>query len=59
VALYRLNGRLDVSVLEHSLTELVRRHEVLHAPAPLSMQTIDLRSLPKTEREAKAKYSYS
>ena len=70
VALYRLNGHLQVAALEHGLNELVRRHEVLrttyqnlgsgpaqaiHDAHPLSLRTVDLRSLPESAREARAR----
>lgn len=66
----RLHGSLNVQVLERSLAEIVRRHESLRttfdmiddepvqiiAPtATLSMPTIDLRALGKSDREAEAK----
>lgn len=65
----RLTGLLDVDALERSLAEVVRRHEVLRttfpsvkgqpqlviAPAaPVELPLIDLRSLPKDERNAEA-----
>ncbi|MEM8721219.1 MAG: condensation domain-containing protein [Cyanobacteria bacterium P01_G01_bin.39] len=65
----RITGCLNVDVLERSLSELVRRHEVLRttfpsvnghpqlviAPAqPLPLPLIDLRNLPKTEGDAQA-----
>lgn len=65
----RITGLLDINVLERSLSELVRRHEVLRttftsvksqpqlviAPAqPISLPLIDLRDLPKTDRDAQA-----
>lgn len=65
----RITGLLNVDALERSLSELVRRHEVLRttfpcvkghsqlviAPArPLPLPLIDLRDLPKDERDAKA-----
>jgi hypothetical protein len=70
VALYRLNGHLQVDALEQGLNELVRRHQVLRttyqnqgsgpvpvirdAP-PLCIRTVDLRPLPEAAREATAK----
>jgi thioesterase domain-containing protein/acyl carrier protein len=65
----RLTGLLDVDALERSLSEVVRRHEVLRttfpsvkgqpqlviAPAePIRLPLIDLRSLPKDKRDAEA-----
>ena len=65
----RLSGRLDIETLEESLSEIVRRHEVLRtsfptvegmpvqliAPAqPVRVPVIDLSALPEIEREAKA-----
>ncbi|TSC26813.1 amino acid adenylation domain-containing protein, partial [Corallococcus sp. Z5C101001] len=66
----RLEGALDLGVLERTFTELVRRHESLrttfhaqgdqpvqriHAPTPASLQVVDLGGLPDAEREAEAK----
>jgi amino acid adenylation domain-containing protein len=68
VTLY-FEGPLHVPVLEQAFTELVRRHEVLrtsfptvngrpgqviHPPMPVRFPFIDLRDLPKEEREAAA-----
>ncbi len=65
----RITGPLDVGVLERSLNEIVRRHEVLRTTfaavegrpiqviAPelhLPLPIVDLRSLPKARREAEA-----
>ena len=65
----RLTGPLDVAVLKRSLSEVVRRHEVLRTrfpavgghlrqviePArPLSLPVADLSGLPVAEREATA-----
>ncbi|HYG09797.1 MAG TPA: condensation domain-containing protein, partial [Pyrinomonadaceae bacterium] len=66
----RLSGRLDISVLERTLTEITRRHEVLRstfvatpsgAPAqvinpPIAFQLplTDLSALPPEQREAEA-----
>ncbi|MBE4753769.1 AMP-binding protein, partial [Corallococcus sp. ZKHCc1 1396] len=65
----RLEGTLDTEALEQSLTELVRRHEVLRTafpsdtgqplqviapPARLPLQRMDLSNLPAHEREAEA-----
>ncbi len=65
----RLTGALDVEALERSLTEIIRRHEVLRttfvsvdgspcqviAPArPLSFPVVDLQHLPESERTAQA-----
>ncbi|MBI4241077.1 MAG: amino acid adenylation domain-containing protein [Candidatus Rokubacteria bacterium] len=66
-AAVRLTGRLDVPALERTLSEIVRRHEVLRttfatvdgqpvqriAPAePLALPVTDLTSLADAEREA-------
>ncbi|WP_164020355.1 non-ribosomal peptide synthase/polyketide synthase [Pyxidicoccus trucidator] len=66
----RLEGTLDTAALERSLTELVRRHEVLRTsfpsegdqplqviapPAPLPLERVDLSSLPAAEREAETR----
>ncbi|HZI18010.1 MAG TPA: amino acid adenylation domain-containing protein [Pyrinomonadaceae bacterium] len=65
----RLQGPLDVPALERSLSEVVRRHEVLRTcfpvfegrpvqlvlpPQPLRLPAEDLRGLPPEEREAEA-----
>jgi len=66
----RLNGRLDVSALERTITEIVRRHEVLRttfstaadgtprqriaAPAAYELTVEDLSSLPASDREPEA-----
>src|SRR5215218_9094181 len=66
----RLTGRLDITVLERSLEEMVRRHEALRTtfavvdgtpvqvitPArALEVPLIDLSELPQAEREAEAR----
>src|SRR5690242_7089116 len=63
----RLAGPLNISALRRSLSEVVRRHEVLrttfttineqpvqivHEAQPLSLPVIDLSDLPEAEREA-------
>ena len=65
---FRLTGILDVTALEKSLDEIVRRHEILRTifPAqdgrpvqiivptlPLTLPVVDLRALPDASREAK------
>jgi amino acid adenylation domain-containing protein len=65
VTLY-FEGPLHVGVLEETLTELVRRHEILrtsfpsvagrpaqviHPPLPVRLPVIDLRDVPEPERE--------
>ena len=65
----RLRGRLNVSALERSLQEVVRRHEVLRTtcvvvdgvpqavvrePAAFRLTVTDLRGVPETDREAQA-----
>ncbi|NEO40840.1 MAG: amino acid adenylation domain-containing protein [Moorea sp. SIOASIH] len=67
---YHLTGRLNVTALEQSLREIVRRHETLRssfacvngeviyaiAPEPVySFSVVDLRELPPQEREPEAK----
>lgn len=62
-------GPLDVSALERSITEIVRRHEawrttfaivdgqplqLVHPPFEIHLPLVDLRSLPESEREAAA-----
>ena len=69
-AALRLAGRLNISALEQTLTEIVRRHEVLRthfavidgqpvqviAPASdIKLPIVDLGDLDKNEREAKAR----
>ena len=66
---FRLQGTLNVAVLEHTLNEIIRRHEVLRttfmalegrpvqiiAPAlSLTLPVVDLPALPDSEREAQA-----
>ncbi|HEV2852268.1 MAG TPA: amino acid adenylation domain-containing protein [Thermoanaerobaculia bacterium] len=66
---YRIDGRLDVTSLEHALGEIVRRHEVLRttfveergeprlavAPAgPFSLPRVDLSGLPAPTRSIEA-----
>ena len=68
-AAYRVTGRLNVTALEQSLDEIVRRHEILRTTFPvvngqpvqvispdidLTLPIVDLRELPETEREAEA-----
>lgn len=63
------NESLDISALEHSFTELIRRHEILrttfpsvdglpcqkiHDPYEFNLSIVDLRELPREKREAKA-----
>ena len=63
----QINGLLNVSALEQSFNELVRRHEslrttfqisegqpvqVVHEPQPLHLEVIDLTQLPEAERES-------
>ncbi len=65
----RLTGSLNVAALEQSLTEVVRRHEVLRTifpsvngqarqvigqPQPIALPTIDLQLLPSEQRNAEA-----
>ncbi len=66
----RLTGRLDLTSLDDTLTEIVRRHEVLrttlsvenarpvqvvHPPEPFSWLIRDLTGLDEVEREAEAR----
>ena len=65
----RLKGQLDVEALNHTLSEIVRRHEVLRTTfvskdgravqvispaAPIRMEVIDLSASPAAEREEQA-----
>jgi len=69
-AAVRLTGDLDVSALESSLGEILRRHAVLrtgfttqdgqpvqvvHPPAPLSLEILDLSHIPPEHREEEAR----
>jgi hypothetical protein len=62
-------GRCDPTLMERSLAEIIRRHEiwrttfevvegrpvqVVHPPPPFSLPVTDLRSLPPSERHKKA-----
>jgi alpha-ketoglutarate-dependent taurine dioxygenase len=66
----RLNGRLDVAVLQRSMNEVIRRHEILRtvftivgdqplqfitAAQPLGLAVIDLRHLAADERESRVR----
>ena len=66
---FRFVGRLNVPVLEKTLSEIQRRHEVLRTtfalvegqpvqviqePAPLTLPVTDLTNLPEAERETRA-----
>jgi non-ribosomal peptide synthetase component F len=68
-AAVRLSGGLNVAALERTLSEIIRRHEVLrttfavrdgepvqviHEAAPLSLEVLDLSGLDEAEREAEA-----
>ncbi|WP_338282824.1 amino acid adenylation domain-containing protein, partial [Corallococcus caeni] len=68
-AAIRLSGRLDVSALERTFAELVRRHEALRTTfqvrdgqpfqvitpvAGAVLEVVDLEALPQVEREAEA-----
>lgn len=65
----RFTGKLDIPALERSLTEIIRRHEILRttfpvldgqtilviaAPATLSVAVVDLQNLPAEQRDAEA-----
>ncbi len=69
-AAVKLNGKLDREALQQTLTEVVRRHEVLrtsfhnrdgravqviHPAAPVAMPLTDLSPLPEAEREAEVR----
>ncbi|HSE18628.1 MAG TPA: amino acid adenylation domain-containing protein, partial [Pyrinomonadaceae bacterium] len=66
----KLNGKLDREALQQTLTEVVRRHEVLrtsfhnrdggavqviHPAAPVEMPLTDLSHLPEAERETEVR----
>ena len=66
----RLTGKTNVAALVQSFSEIVRRHEVLRTtfqiidgeprqvigpPRPVAIDVIDLRHLPESEREPKAR----
>ncbi|HEX8821925.1 MAG TPA: condensation domain-containing protein, partial [Archangium sp.] len=66
----RLEGTLDASALEHSVQELVRRHEslrttfrstgteavqVIHSNASLSLPLVDLSTLPQSQQEGEVR----
>ncbi|MBA3260828.1 MAG: amino acid adenylation domain-containing protein, partial [Gemmatimonadales bacterium] len=70
-ATVRFTGPLDVAVLEQSLSEIVRRHEILrttfpavdgrptqliHQPFPVRLPVIDLQSFSAERREAEAQW---
>jgi amino acid adenylation domain-containing protein/non-ribosomal peptide synthase protein (TIGR01720 family) len=66
----RLKGQLNLAVLEQTLSEIIRRHEVLRttfvpgvdgapsqriaAPAPFKLTINDISGLPRVEQEAEA-----
>ncbi len=67
--LFRIVGQLDIVVLEQSLNEIIKRHEILRtsivvadnqpiqfiAPTQtITLPIVNLQKLPKAEREAKA-----
>ncbi|HEX8088392.1 MAG TPA: condensation domain-containing protein, partial [Blastocatellia bacterium] len=66
----RLNGKIDLPVLERSINEIIRRHEALrttftsldqnpvqniHTELRLTLRAIDLRELPEAVRESEAR----
>jgi amino acid adenylation domain-containing protein len=66
----RLTGWLDITALERTLSEIIRRHEVLRTtfsviddrpaqviapPAALTLAVVDVSELPEEEREADAR----
>ena len=72
-AAVRLRGPFDVSALERTLTEILRRHEGLRTtfievagrplqninPAqPVRLPVVDLSELPEEERESEAQTSH-
>lgn len=67
----RLSGRLDISVLERTLSEITRRHEVLRTtfpavdgepvqiispPRPLSIPVVDLTGMGEGTRESEVRH---
>ncbi|MGB7440889.1 MAG: amino acid adenylation domain-containing protein [Coleofasciculaceae cyanobacterium] len=65
---YRLKGQLNITALEHSLGEIVRRHETLRTtfktvngsvvqvishPTSITLPVVDLQSLPEEEQSAR------
>ena len=68
-AAIRLTGRLNVAALEHSINEIVRRHEILrtnftvingepvqviNAAVQLQLKITDLQTIPEPEKETEA-----
>lgn len=68
-AMLRLTGRLDVTALERSLSEIIKRHEIfrttfpavngrpiqhIHQAQPVKIPLIDLQAKPEQEREPAA-----
>jgi non-ribosomal peptide synthetase component F/acyl carrier protein len=66
----RFQGKLDVTALERTLTEIVDRHEILRTsflsvegqpvqqiepPEPVELPVVDLRALPADQRQAEVK----
>lgn len=66
----RLTGRLNITALERTLSEIIRRHEVLRTtfsvidnrpsqviapPAALTLAVVDVSELPEEEREAEVR----
>ncbi len=62
----RIKGTLDINILEKSISEILRRHEifrttfpavggklvqVIHPPQPVKIPVIDLKTVPKDEQE--------
>ena len=69
---YRLQGSLNIEVLEQSLNQLIERHEVLrttfssidgtpaqviHPSSSIAITTVDLSDLPQAEREQRCEQS--
>jgi hypothetical protein len=68
-SIFRISGELNVSALQRTLNEIVRRHEVLRTtfvdnegvpvqivgpPHEMNLPVFDLRGLPESERESEA-----
>lgn len=66
---FLVKGRLDVTVLARSFTEIVRRHEILRTtfqvidgepqqvigpPQPMTLEVVDLSRVPRLDRDAAA-----
>jgi amino acid adenylation domain-containing protein len=73
-AAVRIDGRLDVEVMEHALTEIVRRHEAyrttfhdtpagpvqrVHPPYPITLRHVDLSDVPEDEVRASVREAFT